>query len=232
MIESRCNMTNLNSSDLSPKPDLQATETTRRRYQRIAPVYDFMEALVERRFLDWRQRLWSLAQGPSVLEVGVGTGKNMPFYPAGISINGIDLTPAMLERARNRLQNIGLQDRVTLQLGDVQALDFPDASFDTAVATFVFCSVPNPVLGLREMKRVIKPGGRVMLQEHMRSPSSVVAALMDLLNPLVVRLMGANINRRTVENVQKAGLELEQVEDLGMGGVFKLIVARAPIVGK
>ena len=225
-------MTNLNSSDLSPKPDLQATETTRRRYQRIAPVYDFMEALVERRFLDWRQRLWSLAQGPSVLEVGVGTGKNMPFYPAGISINGIDLTPAMLERARNRLQNIGLQDRVTLQLGDVQALDFPDASFDTAVATFVFCSVPNPVLGLREMKRVIKPGGRVMLQEHMRSPSSVVAALMDLLNPLVVRLMGANINRRTVENVQKAGLELEQVEDLGMGGVFKLIVARAPIVGK
>ncbi|MBU4226379.1 MAG: methyltransferase domain-containing protein [Chloroflexi bacterium] len=225
-------MTNLNSSDLSPKPDLQATETTRRRYQRIAPVYDSMEALVERRYHDWRQRLWALAQGPSVLEVGVGTGKNMPFYPGGVSITGIDLTPGMLERARNRLQDMGLQDKVTLQLGDVQALDFPDATFDTAVATFVFCSVPDPVLGLREMKRVIKPGGRVVLLEHMRSPNPIVGALMDLLNPLVVRMMGANINRRTVENVQKAGLELEQVEDLGMGGVFKLIVARAPIVGK
>lgn len=232
MIESKGNMTNLNSSDLSPKPDLQATETTRRRYQRIAPVYDFMEALVEHRYLDWRQRLWSLVKENSILEVGVGTGKNMPFYPAGVSITGIDLTPGMLERARNRLQIMGLQDNVTLQLGDVQALDFPDASFDTAVAAFVFCSVPDPVLGLREMKRVIKPGGHVVLLEHMRSPNPVVAALMDLFNPLVVRMMGANINRRTVENVQKAGLELEQVEDLGMGGVFKLIVARAPIVGK
>lgn len=225
-------MTRTNYSETSLKPDPQATDRTRRRYQRIAPVYDFMETLAERRYLDWRQRLWALAQGPSVLEVGVGTGKNMPFYPAGISITGIDLTPAMLERARNRLQDMGLQDRVTLRLGDVQALDFPDASFDTGVATFVFCSVPDPVLGLREMKRVIKPGGRVMLLEHMRSPNPVVGALMDLLNPLVVRMMGANINRCTVENVQKAGLELEQVEDLGMGGIFKLIVARAPVVGK
>ncbi len=225
-------MTNMSSSDLSPKPDLQATETTRRRYQRIAPVYDSLEALAERRYLDWRQRLWALAQGPSVLEVGVGTGKNMPFYPTGVSITGIDLTPGMLERALNRLQDMGLQDNVTLQLGDVQALDFPDASFDTAVATFVFCSVPDPVLGLREMRRVIKPGGHVVLLEHMRSPNPVVGALMDLLNPLVVSMMGANINRRTVENVQKAGLELEQVEDLGMGGVFKLILARAPVVGR
>lgn len=225
-------MTNMSSSDLSPKPDLQATETTRRRYQRIAPVYDSLEALAERRYLDWRQRLWALAQGPSVLEVGVGTGKNMPFYPTGVSITGIDLTPGMLERALNRLQDMGLQDNVTLQLGDVQALDFPDASFDTAVATFVFCSVPDPVLGLREMRRVIKPGGHVVLLEHMRSPNPVVGALMDLLNPLVVSMMGANINRRTVENVQKAGLELEQVEDLGMGGVFKLIFARAPVVGR
>ncbi|MDP2994877.1 MAG: methyltransferase domain-containing protein, partial [Anaerolineales bacterium] len=214
------------------KPDLQATAVTRRRYQRIAPVYDSMQALGERRYHAWRRRLWALAHGPSVLEVGVGTGKNMPFYPAGVSITGIDLTPGMLERARRRMPELGLDDRVTLQLGDVQRLDFPDASFDTAVATFVFCSVPDPVLGLREMKRVIKPGGRAILLEHMRSPNPAVGALMDLLNPLVVSMMGANINRHTVENVQKAGLELERVEDLGLGGIFKLIVARAPGVGR
>ncbi len=222
----------MNSSSSSPKPDLQATAVTRRRYQRIAPVYDSMQALGERRYHAWRRRLWALAHGPSVLEVGVGTGKNMPFYPTGVSITGIDLTPGMLERARRRMPELGLADRVILQLGDVQRLDFPDASFDTAVATFVFCSVPDPVLGLREMKRVIKPGGRAILLEHMRSPDPTAGAVMDLLNPLVVAMMGANINRRTVENVQKAGLELERVEDLGLGGIFKLIVARAPGAGR
>jgi phosphatidylethanolamine/phosphatidyl-N-methylethanolamine N-methyltransferase len=222
----------MNSSDQSLKPDLQATAVTRRRYQRIAPVYDSMQALSERRFHDWRCRLWALVQGSSVLEVGVGTGKNMPFYPARLSITGIDLTPGMLERAGRRLPELGLAERVSLKLGDVQKLDFPDASFDTAVATFVFCSVPDPVLGLREMKRVIKPGGRVILLEHMRSPNFTIGKVMDLLNSLVVGMMGANINRRTVENVQKAGLELERVEDLGMGGIFKLIIARAPGSGR
>jgi phosphatidylethanolamine/phosphatidyl-N-methylethanolamine N-methyltransferase len=205
-------------------PDPAATAVTRKRYQRMAPLYDLMEALAERRYQPWRTQLWARIRGPKILEAGVGTGKNLLYYPRGIQITGIDLTPGMLERARKRAAELKLN--VVLQLGDVQRLEFPDACFDSAMATFVFCSVADPVIGLSELARVVKPGGQVILLEHMRSANRVVGAMMDLLNPVVVRMMGANINRRTVENVQKSGLILEWVENMGMGGIFKLIEAR------
>jgi ubiquinone/menaquinone biosynthesis C-methylase UbiE len=146
-----------------------ATSTTIKRYQRLAPMYDWMEAFPERRYLPWRTHLWSLVKGPRVLEVGVGTGKNVEFYPPGLDTTGIDLTPGMLERARKRADS--LSNPVNLRLGDVQCLDFPGDSFDTVVATFVFCSVPDPVQGLNEVRRVVKPGGQVLLLEHTRSAS-------------------------------------------------------------
>lgn len=201
-----------------------ATETTRRRYQRLSKFYDRMEAMQERRYLPWRKELWSLVNGPRLLEVGVGTGKNMEFYPLGLDISAIDLTPGMLERARLRAQALGRS--VDLRLGDVQSLEFPDRSFDTAVATFVFCSVPNPLLGLKELNRVVRPGGQVLLLEHVRAASALVGLLMDLANPMVVRMMGANINRRTVENASNAGLQIESIHSLGPGGIYKLIQAR------
>jgi ubiquinone/menaquinone biosynthesis C-methylase UbiE len=205
-------------------PDPRATARTRARYQRIAPIYDAMETLAERRFHHWRKRLWSLVQGPSVLEVGVGTGKNMPYYPDGVRLTAIDLTPGMLDRARRRASRLSVD--VDLQLGDVQALPFEDGSFDSAVATFVFCSVPDPVSGLREMARVVKPDGRILLLEHVRSGRPVLGRVMDVINPIFVRMTGANINRRTVENVRRAGLRVIDVEDLGLNDIFKLIVAQ------
>jgi phosphatidylethanolamine/phosphatidyl-N-methylethanolamine N-methyltransferase len=206
------------------RPDPEATNQTQVRYQRIAPMYDRMEVIAERSYQPWRTRLWSMVRGPKVLEVGVGTGKNMPYYPEGLDITAIDLTPGMLSRARKRVAQLNIA--VDLHLGDVQCLDFPDGVFDEVVATFVFCSVPNPLLGLEEVARVIKPGGRVFLLEHVRTANPVLGTFMDILNPAVARLTGVNINRHTVENVNLSGLRLEKVEELGMGDIFKLIVAR------
>jgi ubiquinone/menaquinone biosynthesis C-methylase UbiE len=205
-------------------PNENDTASTRPRYQRIAPLYDGMEVIAERRYQPWRARLWSMVRGPKVLEIGVGTGKNMPYYPEGLNITAVDLTPGMLDRARIRAAELNID--VELRLGDAQNLDFPDGVFDEVVATFVFCSVPDPLLGLEELARVVKPGGRVFMLEHVRATNPAVGALQDALNPMVVRMIGANINRRTVEDVSRSGLHLEQVEDLGMGDIFKLIVAR------
>jgi ubiquinone/menaquinone biosynthesis C-methylase UbiE len=203
--------------------DEKATALTRARYQRLSAIYDLMENIPEKRFGPWRKHLWELVAGTEILEVGVGTGKNMPFYPVGVNLTAIDLTPGMLDRARKRASDLTLN--IVLKIGDVQTLEFPDATFDAVVATCVFCSVPNPVLGLKELKRVLKPDGKIYLLEHMRIKSETLGRLMDAINPLVVRLMGANINRRTLDNIQKAGLKIESVQDLAMQGMIKMIVA-------
>jgi ubiquinone/menaquinone biosynthesis C-methylase UbiE len=202
----------------------EPTEQTRKRYERIAPIYDVMEVFAERLYTPWRYRLWSMVQGPKVLEVGVGTGKNIPYYPKEMDITAIDLTPGMLEWARKRATQTSVV--IDLRLGDVQDLGFPDAIFDEVVETFVFCSVPDPPLGLQELTRVLKPGGRLFMLEHVRARNPVAGFSMDLLNPLVERMTGVNINRRTVETVSRSKLRVDRVDDLGVGGVFKLIVAR------
>ncbi len=205
--------------------DDRATALTRARYQRISPIYDLLELVTERRFRRWRKKLWQLVRGPEILEVGVGTGKNIEYWPVHSEITAIDLTPGMLDIARNRAMRLDWD--VDLRLGDVQSLEFPSASFDTVVATCVFCSVPDPVLGLREIGRVVRRGGQVVLLEHMRVNVPVIGVMMDALNPIIVQLWGANINRRTLENIRVAGLHIEQVENLDPMGMFKLIVARS-----
>jgi ubiquinone/menaquinone biosynthesis C-methylase UbiE len=200
------------------------TIATQARYDRIASLYDLMEALMEGRFGDWRRRAWSLVTGQQVLEVGVGTGKNIPHYPSDAHVTGVDLSEKMLAHARKKAER--LESSVTLFQMDAQALDFPDDSFDGAIATCVFCSVPNPVLGLQEVARVVKPGGRIVLLDHVRSENPLLGRLMDWLDPLVARLIGPHINRQTVENVRRAGLTIERVKDMDPGGIVKLIVAR------
>ncbi len=208
---------------MSANIDTTATEKTKARYNRIARIYDLVETMSEGRFKPWREELWSSAQG-QILEIGVGTGKNFPYHPRGAKVTGIDLSDQMLARAKERARRLGTP--VALTEGDAQALEFPDNAFDTAVATFVFCSVPDPVRGLRELNRVVKPNGRILLLDHVRIDRPVIGRMMDLLNPIIVRLWGANVNRRTVENVKQAGLEIQDVQDLGPMKMVKLIVAK------
>lgn len=130
----------------------------------------------------------------------MGTGKNFGFYPEFARMTAIDFSPKMLEQAQRKRERKQIQ--VDLDLMDVQRLYYADNSFDTVVASFVFCSVPSPRKGLKEIYRVLKPGGQLLLLEHVLSSNKFMAILMNFLNPLVLRLVGANINRQTIKNVQ------------------------------
>ncbi|MGZ5052603.1 MAG: class I SAM-dependent methyltransferase [Methylobacter sp.] len=203
------------------KPD---SATIRKRYDRIAPYFEGMEAVMEGLFFrNWRKRLWSKVDGHHILEVGVGTGKNFDYYPKDARITAIDFSPQMLKQAERKRTRKNVV--VELEEMDVQSLYFADNSFDTVICSFVFCSVPSAVKGLKEVYRVCKPGGQVLLLEHVVSSNRAIAALMNLLNPIVVKLVGANINRNTVKNIKACAFTSVQVDDRS-GDIIKLIEAR------
>lgn len=184
----------------------------RRRYDRNAWMFDRVDALFRGMLGDRKCTLIKEASG-RVLEVGVGTGVSLERYPEEVELVGIDISPRMLARAEARAR-LFRGRKLTLREADVQSLDFPDNSFDTVITSCVFCSVTDPVKGFREINRVLKPGGRGIHLEHVRSHRAVLGAVMDTLNPLVVRMTGANINRDTAANIRKSGLKILEEEDL------------------
>ncbi|MFQ6078642.1 MAG: class I SAM-dependent methyltransferase [Thermodesulfobacteriota bacterium] len=199
------------------------TEKIKARYDRVSPYYDHMEFLLEKvLFSRWRRKVFESVDGDSILEVGVGTGKNVDFYPAGRSITAIDFSQGMLSRARRKAESKGV--KVDLVDMDVEDLYFRDQSFDTILGTFVFCSVPDPIRGLEEIKRVCKGGGKIILLEHVRPRGTLLGKIFDLLNPITVKLMGVNINRNTVANIKRAGLNVLEEKNL-FRDVVKLLVA-------
>jgi len=196
------------------------TEKIRKRYNRISRVYDLMDKPMELMTPEsWRAEILGQAYGKA-MEVGVGTGKNLKYYPENLDITSIDFSDRMLEKAEEKARALNKEGHILKM--DVQDLDFPDDSFDFVFTTYVFCSVPDPVKGLSEIRRVLKPGGKLLMLEHVRSKKKILGWIMDLLNPLVVRMIGANINRYTVENIEEAGFKNIHV-DHRVGDIIKFI---------
>lgn len=199
------------------------TEKIRRRYDRASRMYDILEQPMEGMSMKkWRLEATKVLKG-KVLEIGVGTGKNIPYYADDIEITAIDFSEKMLAKAREKAKKLNKQ--VELIQMDAQNMDFADNTFDMVFTTCVFCSVPDPVKGLKEIRRVCKPNGKIIMIEHVRSERKVLGLIMDVFNPLTVNLWGANINRRTVENIQKAGFT--RVNDTNLiGDIVKKIIIK------
>ncbi|MBN9264169.1 MAG: class I SAM-dependent methyltransferase [Hyphomicrobium sp.] len=197
------------------------------RYQRIAPLYDFLDGPFERsRYRPLRPKLFDGLSG-QLLDAGIGTGRNCEFYPPEAVVTGIDTSPAMLERARTRCPTLAAGGR--LYEMDVTALEFPTASFDAAVSSFLFCVLPDnqQVPALRELGRVVRPGGLIRLLEYVRPSGRLRRAITYIWQPWVAWAYGASYDRHTEERVPEAGLEVVESRFV-VDDILKMLTVRAP----
>jgi ubiquinone/menaquinone biosynthesis C-methylase UbiE len=196
------------------------TERVRRHYDRSAGSYDRIISWAEKAlFGGAREWVCSQARG-EVLEIAVGTGRNFPFYPEGVRLTGIELSPKMLNLARRRARELGRD--ADLRVGDAHNLPFLDASFDTVVVTLALCTIPDDRRALAEAARVLRPGGQLLLLEHVRSPVLPVRLLQRVLEPLTLLLDHDHLLREPLRHVEDAGLVVERFESSKLGMVERL----------
>jgi ubiquinone/menaquinone biosynthesis C-methylase UbiE len=208
-----------------------ATETDRVRehYEKEAPRYDRTMGVFERMlFKDARRWVCSRAEGKT-LELAIGTGLNLPPYPAGVELTGIELSPAMLERAQQRATELGRH--AELRLGDATALEFADASFDSVVCTFSLCTIPHDAAAVAEVRRVLRPGGRFAFAEHVRSPRKLVRGGQRLLDPLTVRFMADHLVREPLEHLERLDFAVDPLERYSWGIVERGVARPRPAGG-
>lgn len=183
------------------------TQTERKwweKWDKAATLFDLMNSGIELRYGEYKREWFSQAVGRTLL-VAVGTGLDLQYFPQGSNVLGIDISWKMLERAKEKSENTTLN--IKLVRTDAQMLGFTDNMFDTVVTSCTFCSVPDPVKGLCEIRRVLKPGGKLLMFEHVRSNIFWMGPMMDLMT-YVSRMFGPDLNRRTGENIIKAGFKL------------------------
>jgi ubiquinone/menaquinone biosynthesis C-methylase UbiE len=196
------------------------TARLRRYWDKHAPRYDRQMRFFDRNlFGDTRAWVCQQATG-EVLEVAVGTGMNLEFYPEGVRLTGIDLSSAMLERARSRARQLGRT--VELAEDDAHALDFPDACFDTVVCTFSLCAIPDERQAIAEMRRVLRPGGLLLLADHVAGSAWPVRAVQRLLELITIPVAGEHFLRRPAEHVRAQGFQVRRQERFKLGIVERL----------
>ena len=204
---------------------LTETERVLRIQDKQAPRYDRQMGFFDRiLFAGGREWACSRVTG-EVLELAVGTGRNLPYYPADVRLTGIELSPQMLEIARKRAEELGRN--VDLRSGDAQALEFEDQSFDTVIITFGLCTIPDDRGAVSEAYRVLRPGGRLVLLEHVRSPRLAVRAVQRVLDPLSVLFAADHFVREPLDFLAKVGFEIDSVERLKWGIVERVLARKS-----
>ena len=200
-------------------------ERIRRLYEQEAPIYDRAMRVAERVLLGGaREWVGTRAQG-EVLEIAVGTGRNVPYYAANVRLTGIDLSPAMLDLAKSRAASLGRN--ADFRLGDAEQLEFGDKSFDTVVCTYSLCTIPNDGQAVSEMWRVLRAGGTLLLAEHVRSPIGVVRTCQRVLEPLAVRFAADHLLREPLDHVLAQGFVVEELVRRKLG-LIELLAASKP----
>ena len=212
------------TSTARAKNQAKACETPTAQQKRIwdkaASSYDKQIAFFERiQFAAGREWIGQRARG-RVLEVAIGTGLNLPRYPADVTITGIELSPAMLAVARQRAAGLGRE--VDLREGDAEHLPFDDASFDTVVCTLSLCTIPSPDAAIAQMRRVLGPGGRLLLLDHIGSTWPPVYAAQWLAERITIRAAGEHFTRRQLPLVKAAGFQIVETERLLAGTVERI----------
>ena len=202
----------------------RANERIRRTWAKRASGYDKSIGFFEQRVFGPEHRAWACSRAVGdTLEVAVGTGLNLPLYPEEVNVTGIDLSPDMLAIASARATQLGV--RATLRQADAQSLPFEDGSFDTVVCTYSLCNIPDPRLAVGEMKRVLRPDGRLVLVDHIRSSVKVVLWTQKIVEFATSRLEGEHMTRRPLEHVQAQGLEVVERQRLGRAAIVERLVA-------
>ncbi|RHW31187.1 class I SAM-dependent methyltransferase [Neobacillus notoginsengisoli] len=177
----------------------------------FAAVYDTaMKGLEEKKFISIRERLLEKATG-RVLEIGSGTGINFPLYKNAEKVDAIEPDPHMIGRSELRLADAEVP--IDIHQQSAEKLAFPDHTFDSVVATLVFCTIPDSTKALKEIIRVSKPEGRIMFFEHVKMPQPPLAKMQEILNPAWRKICGGcNLNRETLVDIQNAGIRIDKVD--------------------